>query len=62
MNVWINKKAREHIFTIKRYPIHRWGLMSRKFMPSRWPVTMADIPDYQPSPGRDRREDLVLPH
>lgn len=58
MSVLFTKKAREHIRTIKRYSLHRWGASVAETYANTLRMTMTDILDRHPSPGRDRSEDL----
>lgn len=58
MSVKFTKKAREHIHAIRINSLRRWGgdVVESYAMSLR--VTMTDILDRHPSPGRDRSHDL----
>ncbi|WP_071985767.1 type II toxin-antitoxin system RelE/ParE family toxin [Serratia symbiotica] len=58
MSIQFTKNAREHIRAIKRYSLRRWGGSVAEAYANSLRVTMTDILDRQPSPGRDRSMDL----
>ncbi|AXR36591.1 type II toxin-antitoxin system RelE/ParE family toxin [Salmonella enterica] len=58
MSVKFTKKAREHIRAIKLYSLCQWGVSVTEAYADSLRVTMTDILDRSPSPGRDRSEDL----
>lgn len=60
MSVQFTKKAKEHIRAIKLYSLRRWGVNVAEAYATSLRVTMADILDRQPTPGRDRSEDLYF--
>lgn len=58
MSVRFTTKAKEHIHAIGVYSTHRWGRKVAQTYASVLRVTMTDILDKHPSPGRDRSNDL----
>ncbi|TDB59452.1 type II toxin-antitoxin system RelE/ParE family toxin [Photorhabdus khanii] len=58
MSVRFTKKAREHIRAMKLYFMRRWGANIAEAYATSLRVTMTEILDRHPSPGRDRSEDL----
>jgi toxin ParE1/3/4 len=58
MSVKFTKKAREHIHAIRIYSVRRWGVDVAEAYATSLRVTMTDILDRHPSPGRDRSHDL----
>lgn len=60
MSVQFTSKAREHIRAIKQYSLRRWGSNVAEAYTNTLRVTMTNILDRSPSPGRDRSEDLHI--
>ncbi|MDC9622858.1 type II toxin-antitoxin system RelE/ParE family toxin, partial [Xenorhabdus sp. XENO-7] len=60
MSVRFTKKAREHIRAVKLYSMRRWGVSVAEAYATSLRVTMTEILDRHPSPGRDRSEDLYF--
>ncbi|MDC0728814.1 type II toxin-antitoxin system RelE/ParE family toxin [Phytobacter diazotrophicus] len=58
MSVSFTTRAKEHIHAIGVYSTHRWGRKVAQAYASVLRVTMTDILDKHPSPGRDRSNDL----
>ena len=58
MSVRFTTKAKEHIHAIGVYSTHRWGRKVAQTYASVLRVTMTNILDKHPSPGRDRSNDL----
>lgn len=58
MSVRFTSKAKEHIHAIRIYSARRWGKDVAEAYASVLRVTMTDLLDKQPSPGRDRSDDL----
>ncbi|ALX95907.1 plasmid stabilization protein [Serratia fonticola] len=60
MSVRFTKKAREHIRAIQIYSTRKWGNDVSEAYANALRITMTDILDRHPSPGRDRSEDLYI--
>ncbi|AOM40382.1 type II toxin-antitoxin system RelE/ParE family toxin [Xenorhabdus hominickii] len=60
MSVRFTKKAREHIRAIKLYSYAPMGASVAEAYIISLRVTMTEILDRHPSPGRDRSEDLYF--
>lgn len=60
MSVLFTRKAREHIRAIRLYSLRKWGPAVAEAYATSLRVTMTDILDRYPSPGRDRSEDLYV--
>lgn len=60
MAVRFTTTAKGHIRAIRRYSLHRWGKDVAEAYADTLRVTMTDILDRHPSPGRNRRDDLQL--
>ncbi len=58
MSVRFTTAAKEHIRAIRIYSTRRWGKDVAEAYASVLRVTMTDILDKHPSPGRDRSDDL----
>lgn len=58
MSVSFTRKAREHIRAIRIYSTGRWGKAVAEAYATSLRVTMTDLLDRHPSPGRDRSADL----
>lgn len=58
MSVRFTKQAKEHIRSIKAYSISRWGKNVAEAYATSLRVTITDILDRHPSPGRNRSDDL----
>lgn len=58
MSVRFTTKAKEHIHAIGVYSTHRWASEVAQAYLSVLRVTMTDILDKPPSPGRDCSDDL----
>lgn len=58
MSVLFTRKAGEHIRAIKLYSLRRWEISVAEAYANSLRVTMTDILDRHPFPGRDRSEEL----